>query len=185
MKEIWKDVIGFEGYYQVSNTGMVKSLARFYFTKTGKAIQIKEKVLKGHKDTKGYLQVELRNGKGRNIKMIHRLVAEAFVSNSDGKEQVNHKDGNKENNSADNLEWVTCQENIRHAWRNGLNRARYGEEHPNHKVDMAAVKDIRDNYSPNKDGFRAKDFAKKYGISSTHVLAIFNRRVWNYASAEN
>ena len=78
------------------------------------------------RDRKGYLATDLyQNGK-RTTERVHILVAEAFVPNPDGKPEVNHKDGNKHNNSASNLEWVTKKENCRHAWENGLARPSYG-----------------------------------------------------------
>lgn len=102
MKEIWKDVEGYEGY-QVSNKGRVKSLN---FRHTGK-----ERILKSNPDG-GYCLVSLyRNGK-RTSKKIHRLVATAFIPNPENKPEVNHINHNKRDNRASNLEWVTSEENL-------------------------------------------------------------------------
>lgn len=101
MKEVWKDIEGYEGLYQISNLGRVKRVA------TGK-------VLKGGKDKDGYLMVKLYKNNIRSNKKIHRLVAEAFIPNPENKPQVNHADENKTNNSLDNLEWMTAKENINH-----------------------------------------------------------------------
>ena len=109
MKEIYKPIRGFEGRYMVSNFGNVMSL-NYQNTKT-------PKVLTPVKHHGGYLIVHLGKSK---IRMIHTLVAEAFVENPNGKKIVNHKDGNKHNNNATNLEWVTYKENIDHAIRTGL-----------------------------------------------------------------
>lgn len=101
MEEIWKDIKGYEGKYQVSNFGRVRSL-RFG----------KERVLVGVKDKDGYLLVNLyKGGKHYNGK-IHRLVAEAFIPNPDGLPQVNHKDECKSNNAVSNLEWCDAKYNI-------------------------------------------------------------------------
>ena len=104
MNEIWKDIDGYEGLYQVSNLGNVKSLN---YNRTGK-----ERILKPGTNGSGYLHVILcKNGKIRLFK-VHRLVAKAFLENPDHKSDVNHKDENKTNNCVENLEWMTRQENI-------------------------------------------------------------------------
>lgn len=100
-KEIWKDIEGYEGDYQVSNFGRVKSL------KFGK-----ELILKPVITTKKYLQVNLCKNKIRKVYHIHRLVAQAFISNPNSLPQVNHKDENPSNNSVENLEWCDCKYNI-------------------------------------------------------------------------
>lgn len=108
-EELWKDIKEYEGIYQVSNLGRIKSL-KF----------MKEKILKPKKTSKGYLQVLLyKNGKRKYFR-IHRLVAETFVPNPYNKPEVNHIDGDKENNKENNLEWTTIQENRKHAYKIGL-----------------------------------------------------------------
>lgn len=77
------------------------------------------------RDKKGYFTVDLYENGKRSTERVHRLVAEAFVPNPYNKPEVNHKDGNKHNNNASNLEWVTCKENCRHAWDNGLMKPSY------------------------------------------------------------
>lgn len=106
MKEIWKDIKGYEGIYQVSDLGRVRSL------KFGK-----ERILVGRKDSDGYLRVGLcKDGKEKTCR-VHRLVAEAFIPNPDGLPQVNHKDERKSNNVASNLEWCDCKYNINYGMR--------------------------------------------------------------------
>lgn len=86
------------------------------------------------RDKRGYLAVDLYDGGKRSTERVHRLVAEAFVPNPDNKPEVNHKDGNKHNNNASNLEWVTSKENCRHAWSQGLmkpSRSMLGRKNPN------------------------------------------------------
>ena len=102
--EIWKDVVGYEGYYQVSNLGRVKSLDR-KINKNGLIYEINGKILSPRKVGKGYLSVALQINKNRKNFMVHRLVAECFIKNSFNLKEVNHKDENKENNNLSNLEW--------------------------------------------------------------------------------
>lgn len=113
MKEIWKDIKGYEGLYQVSNMGNVKSLDRIVnhnTSKTGKSL-VKGTLLKFKKDKDGYLNVCLYNNGNRSYRRVHRLVAEAFVPNPKNFPLVNHKDEVKDNNCVDNLEWCTYQYN--------------------------------------------------------------------------
>lgn len=103
--ETWKDIKGFEGIYQISNMGRVKS---FKADPNGRILSIK--------NSKGdYLNIVLCHGNKRRSVKVHRLVAEAFIPNPDNKPEVNHKDGNKQNNRVGNLEWATRIENQRHA----------------------------------------------------------------------
>ena len=100
--EIWKDISGFNGKYQVSSWGKIRN------AETGK-------VLKPYENSKGYLKVGLSKGKKSEKKRVNRLVAMAFIENPNDLPQVNHKDGNKKNNSVSNLEWVTDSRNKEHA----------------------------------------------------------------------
>lgn len=111
--EQWKDIKGFEGVYQVSDLGNVKSLKRF--VSNGHAlIEVKEKLLTKKLTKKGYLSVTFRHYDHFSTPLIHRLVAIAFVPNPDNKPQVNHKNGIKINNSKHNLEWSSSMENCCH-----------------------------------------------------------------------
>lgn len=105
--EIWKDIEGYGGTFQVSNLGRVKT---FNYRNTGV-----EKVLKPKKHNKGYLQVQLMKGDMNKMFTIHRLVAQAFIPNPDNLPFVNHKDENKTNNCVDNLEWCDRLYNVRYS----------------------------------------------------------------------
>lgn len=105
-EEIWKDIVGFEGKYQISNYGNVKSLN---YKKKGVPHLLKPIFTKD-----GYKQVSIN----QKMRYVHRLVAEHFIDNIDNKKQVNHKDEYKQNNCVDNLEWVTQKENLNYGTRN-------------------------------------------------------------------
>jgi hypothetical protein len=103
--EIWKDIEGYEGLYQVSNLGNIKALGNG-------GSNSKERILNPQKNNKCYLQVGLRKQGKRKFYLIHRLVAEAFINNPQNLPQINHKDEDKTNNQVNNLEWCDCQYNI-------------------------------------------------------------------------
>lgn len=115
--EHWKPIPGYEGMYEVSDLGRVKSLARTVVMYEGVTRQTKDRILRTSLQGCGYVFATLcKEGKARP-NLVHRLVAQAFVPNPDNKPQVNHKDGNRTNNRADNLEWVTSSENNLHKFR--------------------------------------------------------------------
>jgi hypothetical protein len=103
MKEHWKDIVGFEGYYKISNKGCVLSVRN-------------DTVLKPVKNRGGYVAVDLFVNGNRFNRRIHRLVADAFISNPFGLPVVDHKDGNRENNNETNLRWVTQAQNLKHSY---------------------------------------------------------------------
>ena len=111
MTEIWKDIEGFEGIYQISNMGRVKSLERDYINQ-GRVCRRKEHILKSDKALKNRAMVTLYNGDIKARKLVHRLVAEAFIPNPENKPEVDHIDTDMWNNNVDNLRWVTRIENI-------------------------------------------------------------------------
>lgn len=115
--EIWKDIVGYEGLYQVSNLGRVKSLERKVKNKNGYRT-VSDKILKQAKKTEGYLFVNLWKEGKQKIMKSHRLVAEAFLPNPENLPQVNHKDENPSNNNVSNLEFCTAKYNVNFGTRN-------------------------------------------------------------------
>jgi|LGOV01.1.fsa_nt_gb hypothetical protein len=119
-KEIWKNIVGYEGSYQISNKGRVKSLNRKMRNKNKQSSSIiKERFLKPTLNV-GYLAVSLSKKSKTKTFKVHRLVALHFVKNTFNKPQVNHIDGDKLNNKVENLEWLTASENCKHAWDLGI-----------------------------------------------------------------
>ena len=182
--EIWKDIIGFEGNYQISNFGRVKSCDRFIPHKRHGTWHIKERLLKPHLDgpsNSQYLSVMLHRGNGKmDCKRIHRLVAETFIPNIYNLPQVNHIDGNKKNNTVSNLEWVSELENTAHAWRNGL-----CENIVKAKQRPVVNLDTGEHFASVADAERS--FGKSFGAIS-HALNGKHERAhgahWAYAKEE-
>jgi predicted DNA-binding protein YlxM (UPF0122 family) len=180
MQEIWKSLKGiveYGDYYEVSNLGRVRSVDRRVNSRNGKRL-VKGQILKQQVDKYGYMRVYCYlNGKGRNYQ-VHRLVALSFIPNLENKPQVNHKDGNKQNNHIDNLEWSTNKENMKHAFSIGLNEGIKGEENVNAKLTENDVVNIYNLYKTNK--YSMKDLADKFNTSETNVFNIVSRNSWKH-----
>jgi len=160
-EEIWKDLPEYEGLYQVSNLGRVRSL------KFGR-----ERILKPGLNGRGYYTVGLcRGGKGETY-AIHRLVMLAFVGESDL--HVNHKSGVKTDNRLENLEYCTRSENIRHALDIGL--MAIGENHHNSKLTRACVERIKYEHQ----GMTQQAIAEIYGITRQQVSDIRLGKIWKH-----
>ena len=132
MEEIWKDIEGYEGYYQISNLGNVKSLARTITRKDGQTRFYNERIMDKRVSTDGYYIAKLTVKRKSKSIGIHILVAKAFIPNPNNLPEVNHKDFDRKNNRVDNLEWCTHQDNIRYSWERGRYKGKCGEENPNY-----------------------------------------------------
>ena len=120
MKEIWRDINDFKGLYQVSNLGRVRSIDRMTIYCTGAKRITKGMILSISKNKLGYPQVNLSNKDRSYSRRVHRLVANAFIENPKKYKEINHIDGNKENNTVSNLEWCDRSYNIKHSYRTSL-----------------------------------------------------------------
>lgn len=165
--ELWKEINCMPGY-EVSTLGRVKKLAN------GRGANSKDiiKVLSFSPD--GYLVVSWKTYKdGRqHSKVVHRIVAEAFIPNPDNLETVNHKDGNKCNNKVENLEWCSRSSQLVHAYKLGLRKPSTGSTNVNSKLTEEDVKFIRENYKPRHRLFGRAALARKYNVSYTTIWNI-------------
>lgn len=175
-QEIWEDIKNFEGIYQISNLGKVKSLSRKVKQSNGTVIATKTAILKSCKDGRGYYFVKTSVNAKKKIVKIHRQVALCFIPNPGNKPQVNHKDGDKNNNRITNLEWVTGKENVNHSVENGLHKS--GEDVCNSKLTNKQVREIRSLYIRGSYEFGAKPLARIYRVSGTTIRNIVKLKKW-------
>jgi len=165
-EEIWKDIPEYEGLYQVSNLGRVKSLS---FNRKGK-----EGIRKLQNHSTGYFEVILYNKKRNKHFLVHRLVVMAFFGKSDL--HVNHKNGIKTDNRLENLEYCTRSENMIHAYNIGLKKGLKGEKHGQSKITRSCACRIKYGHK----GESVKCIASKYGISLETVYGIRSGKYWKH-----
>ncbi len=179
--EIWKDIKGYEGMYQVSNYGNVRGLDRYRISKNNTKVFVKGQMLKQHKSNRGYYRVFLvKDSKNKPIS-VHRLVAIHFIDNPENKPFIDHIDCDKSNNHTSNLRWVTASENM-------MNEKTYADNLKEHdKAKMAVIcTDLEGNFvkhyesiiAVRKDGHNA-------GVVSKVCRGILNKHhnlLWKYAS---
>lgn len=183
--EIWKPVKNYEGIYEISNLGRVKSLPREkYCGHVNSAPQLtKERILKVKKDRLGYSRVKLSKNGISNLKYIHRIIAEAFIDNPKNKGEVNHIDGNKDNNKTSNLEWCSRSENVKHAFELKLHKTLKGELNNKSKLNKKDVNSIRRIYK--ESNITQTELAKKYNVTSANIHSIVNFKTWKDVENEN
>lgn len=160
MEEIFKEIKGYEGLYKISNYGRVKN---------------KDKILKLYHEPNRYYSIGLFKQGARKTFRIHRLVAQAFVDNPENNNEVNHKDGDKTNNNASNLEYVTHKMNSIHAKENNLSCK--GSRCGSAKLSEYDVLYIKDRLKKYKHGMYA-DLAKKYNVCIQTICSIKTGESW-------
>jgi hypothetical protein len=175
MIEIWKDIKGYEGLYQVSNLSRIKSLSRkqknrytYFFTK--------EMIVNPHLSYQGYLMFDLRRDNKRKCVYLHRIVALHFIPVVENKPTINHKNGIKTDNRIQNLEWCTQKENVHHACKNNLMNPVKGSNHYRTSLKEEDVIKIREE---SKDHSQ-KYLSIKYKVSRDTIKFILSRRTWKH-----
>lgn len=163
-KEIWKDVVGWEGLYRVSSHGSVFS--------------VRKKILLKSSNVAGYRQVILCRDSKMSSGRVHRLVAMAFIPNPDNKPEVNHIDGNKSHNYFKNLEWVTSSENVSHTYKSLGRVPRKGQQVNTNILTPNQVIQIRAKYIPYKYSY--KKLGDEYGVDQSAIYLIIKRRNWKH-----
>ena len=165
--EIWKDVPGYEGIYQVSNLGRIKSMSRIRVNGRAK-ILTKDKILLS-KTLNDYVKI----GMTHKYVLAHRLIAKAFIPNPDNKPQVNHINGIKTDNRVVNLEWNTRSENIKHADNSGLRNLK-GENNSRSKLSEIDVFEIRKSDKP------IIFLSKKYNVGRNCISKVLHKKTWKH-----
>jgi len=178
-KEIWKDIKDYEGMYQVSNLGRIKTLERIVKYDTPPySHTVHMKIKKISKKNNGYMIVGLwKDNKGKNFH-IHRLVANAFIDNPENKATVNHIDSDKTNNCVTNLEWNTQSENNKHAFKVGARKPLVGDKCTFTKTTEKEVLEMRELYATGNYSY--KELATLYNLSYDGIWCIINRKRWKH-----
>lgn len=177
VNEIWLPVPNYEGLYEVSNLGNVKTLSRTVQRCGIENHQINERLLKQNKNKQGYLSVTLSRSKKVKVLRINRLVAMAFLPNPENKETVNHINCIKSDNTVWNLEWATRSENEHHALING--RKLKGEENGFSKLKTPEIIEIRRMF---KDKISTYKIAETFNISQSTAYDIASGKRWKHIS---
>lgn len=174
--EIWRNIKNYEGLYQVSNTGKIKRLKGKCLAKAGKYRTVAESILTcfPNKTRYNYLYVNLNNNGIKQFR-VHRLVALHFIPNPNNLPEVNHIDGDKNNNHVSNLEWCTNLQNIRHSYKIGTHKIRKGDNAPNTKLTESQVDEIRQRLNKKESG---RSIAKKFGVSEGMISLIKHNKNW-------
>ena len=164
MNEVWKEIIGYEGFYDVSNYGSVRKSDGL--------------IMKSRKEHDGYYRVGLSKKGIRKFHKIARLVAKSFIENPENKPEVNHKNGVKTDDILSNLEWATKSENMKHADRNGLRKMQRGSKCTWSKLDETKVAEIK--ILLEKSSIKQKEIAKKFGVDASLISQIKSGKKWKY-----
>lgn len=173
--EEWRDIAGYEGYYQVSNLGRVKGLPRKKYGRSGSFFWLKETIKNAYPQADGYLQIGLSKDGTKTNYLLHRLVGVAFIP-GDTSLEINHIDFDRTNCRVDNLEWETRQGNVEHSYVNG--RYNFKEERGITKLTSDIVRKIRREGETE----RSVVLAQRYGVTNVTINAVKRRAIWAHVA---
>lgn len=180
MKEVWFDIPELGGAYQITRGGKIRRLGRVVHRKNGAPMMVREKELTPYMLPIGYSAVSISMDGKKMTLYMHRLLAGLFIKKPFGKNEINHIDGNKGNNSLENLEWCTHQENMEHAAKTGLSGPSPigpGERCPAAKLNDVKVKDIKERLVT---GEKQKYISNIYGVSQGTIGSISTGKTWGH-----
>ena len=179
MSEIWKDVVGYEGLYEVSNIGNVRSVAHDVVLggqRAGVIHHVRAKMRKLQRRYDGYVGIKLIRDSVLSDFLVHRLVASAFIENAKNLPEVNHKNSDRTDNRVENLEWVTAKDNVAHSTREG---SAHGERKGCSKLKDDDIIDIKFLLSY---GVTNADIGRLYGVKPHTISVIKHGKTWKRAA---
>lgn len=176
--ELWRDIPGYEGYYQASSFGRIRGVDRTVKTFGGGNVLLKSKIIKFKKNNHPYFSIKLHKDGIGKLRSVHRFIAETWIPNPENKPQVNHLDGNKKNNRVDNLAWATRSENAKHAVLFGLMKPLKGEDVNFSKLIESDVLSIVAEYNEGK--ITTESLGKKYNVDRKTISLIITGKNWKH-----
>lgn len=171
--EEWRSVVGYEGIYEVSDLGRIKSLEKTFWSVKNNSFSVNKSFIRKQSFTKKlYLRLGLMLNFKQNPFLVHRLVAIAFIPNPENKPEINHKNGIKTHNFKMNLEWNTTKENVIHSFETGLSKRAKGEDNKSSKLSHQKAFEIR------KSNLKNKELANIYGVSISTIELVKSNKIW-------